>query len=229
MFGSSGGWNLFCLRKNYHVFGLSFAKEYNSWEAFSSVSRTSDGTTRLSDTIKAPKITCPQHRKSGWCSSLLGHGLVLILKIMCWYMNDYLFSSLSFLSMAEQATEISSSHSQQTWCLPAGHGKTLCLNSFQPHLYYTRQRKEKYWGHSHSHPQEGNQKTHQKAAKSPVSFSPWQESLNDLDMSGHKVRSEKDTLARVMDILLDISSRLEAQETGIQELKGTREEVPGRV
>ena len=44
----------------------------------------------------------------------------------------------------------------------------------------------------------------------PVISTPLQVSLNDLDMSGHQAGPEKDTLAMVMDILFDISSKLEA-------------------
>ena len=48
-------------------------------------------------------------------------------------------------------------------------------------------------------------------------------------MSGHKVRTEKNMLAGVMDILIDISSRLEAQEKVVEELKAAREDALRRV
>ena len=62
-----------------------------------------------------------------------------------------------------------------------------------------------------------------------VRSSPLQEPLNDLDISGHKVETEKDTLTRVIDILIDIFNRLEVHEKGMEELKVSREEAPGRV
>ena len=74
-------------------------------------------------------------------------------------------------------------------------------------------------------------KTTTKATKGlqslPISSSLLQELLNDLDMSRHQAGSEKDILARVMAIFIDISSRLEDKEQGMEELKATWEEAPG--
>ena len=62
----------------------------------------------------------------------------------------------------------------------------------------------------------------------PVNCSLLQEALNGLDITGHNAGSDKDTMAGVMDILIDISSRLEATEQGMQELKAAKAEVPER-
>ena len=53
------------------------------------------------------------------------------------------------------------------------------------------------------------------------------EPLNDLDMS-EQVGTEKDILAGVKDLLIDISSRFDAHEKGMKELKASREQAPGK-
>ena len=51
-----------------------------------------------------------------------------------------------------------------------------------------------------------------------VGSTPAQETLNDSDMTGCKAETENIALAGVMDLLIDMSSHLEATEHGMDEL-----------
>ena len=65
-------------------------------------------------------------------------------------------------------------------------------------------------------------KTIRRAQSLPVGSPTPVELLNDLHIAGHS-GPEKDTLAGVMELLIDIFSRLNAQEKGMDDLKVTRE------
>ena len=76
-------------------------------------------------------------------------------------------------------------------------------------------------------PKKKTRKATERLQSLPVGSPTHPELLNDLDMSG-QVRTEKDMLTGVMDLLIEISSRLDAQKKGMDVLKASREEVPGR-
>ena len=71
-------------------------------------------------------------------------------------------------------------------------------------------------------PKKGTRKAAKKPQTLPMDSSPYHERLNDMDTTSHKEVTENSGLSGVMDLLIDISSHLEATEHGMDEFRAAR-------